>query len=139
MEKTGAIPVELGVIVNHPLLRYVFPFWLLTVAFTVLVVILPHGKVYFRFAVMGGAFFATLFEIAKNLFTHYLLTVSRVSLVYGSFGSLIVVVLWVFYLSVIFIYSAEFVSVTQKMAEEKRWRRSLTDLRGKIPDAGEGR
>jgi len=109
------------------------PLVLLTVSFSVLVVILPHGKVYFRYALVGGAVFAALFEFAKNLFTFYIMKFSSVSLIYGSLGSIIIIILWVFYSSILFIFSAEFVSVIQFRAEEEKVKISLAELEETIP------
>ena len=132
----GILGIHPGTILNHPLVRYAIPFWLLVASFSVLIVILPHGKVYFRYALLGGGMFAGLFELAKNIFTGYILKISKVSVIYGSFGSLVVIILWVFYLSVLFIFSAEFVSVTQRLGEEKRMKRSLEALEGSLPSGG---
>ena len=129
----GLLPIRIGMILNHPLVAMWLPLVLLTVSFTVLIVIIPHGKVYSRYAILGGAIFATLFELAKNLFTYYIMKVSNVSLIYGSFGSIIIIILWVFYLSILFIFSAEFVSVVQFWGEEERLQISLAELEESIP------
>lgn len=129
----GSLPIRIGMILNHPLVALWLPLVLLTASFTVLTVILPHGKVYARYAVLGGAIFATLFEFAKYFFTYYIMKVSNVSLIYGSFGSIIIIFLWVFYLSILFIFSAEFVSVVQFWGEEERLQISLAELEESIP------
>ena len=129
----GSLPIRIGMILNYPLVALWLPLVLLTASFTVLTVILPHGKVYARYAVLGGAIFATLFEFAKYFFTYYIMKVSNISLIYGSFGSIIIIILWVFYLSILFIFSAEFVSVVQFWGEEERLQISLAELEASIP------
>ncbi|MCX5867721.1 MAG: hypothetical protein NT009_09670, partial [Proteobacteria bacterium] len=58
---------------------------------------------------------------------------SSVSLIYGSLGSIIIIILWVFYSSILFIFSAEFVSVIQFRAEEEKVKISLAELEETIP------
>lgn len=120
-------------ILDNQFLVFWAPLVLLTVSFSVLVVILPHGKIYFRYALVGGAVFAALFEFAKNLFTFYIMKFSSVNLIYGSLGSIIIIILWVFYSSILFIFSAEFVSVIQFRAEEEKVKISLAELEETIP------
>ena len=50
---------------------------------------------------------ATLWEIAKWLFGFYIINIGKFDVLYGSFGVLIVLVLWIYYSAAIFVVGAE--------------------------------
>ncbi|MXV50520.1 YihY/virulence factor BrkB family protein [Pedobacter sp. HMF7647] len=87
-------------------------FFLLTVTiwFTALFKFLSIGRPEFRIALSGGFLTAILFTFGKYL-VRALLTMSNISSVYGSAGSIIIISLFVFYSSLIFYYGACFTKV----------------------------
>lgn len=73
---------------------------------------LPQRKVSFPIALAGGVSFAILWEIAKKLFFIYVKKVNYLSLIYGSLGTLMMFLMFVYYSALIFIVIAEFVACT---------------------------
>lgn len=71
---------------------------------------LANGKPGWRAAVVGGILTGILF-IAGRLLLRFLLVGSNISKVYGASGSLVLVLLFVFYSSFILYYGASFIAV----------------------------
>ncbi len=78
--------------------------------FTVLVALifrwLPDARIAWRDAVVGGVATAVLNTVGSVLIGHYLARVSPASM-YGAAGSLVVLLLWVYYSTQIFLFGAE--------------------------------
>jgi len=83
---------------------------LVTVLFAMIYKFLPDVRIQWRDVWIGAALTAVLFTIGKYLIGLYLGT-SGVSSTYGAAGSLITVLLWVYYSSLIFFLGAEFTQV----------------------------
>ncbi|HLA28023.1 MAG TPA: YhjD/YihY/BrkB family envelope integrity protein [Syntrophales bacterium] len=85
--------------------------YLLTVAFIALIyMIIPKGKVTL-WGALGGAFvFTTLLEAAKYFFTWYIGGSASYNLIFGSMETVVLLVIWVFYVSIIFLFCAEIIS-----------------------------
>lgn len=88
---------------------YVIPFILLFLTTTVLYVFLPKGKVKFYSVISGSLFASICFEIAKHLFTVYVVKVAKLGTIYGPLSAFVIFLLWVFYSSCIFLVGAEIV------------------------------
>lgn len=94
---------------------YIVPLSVIIAFFTVLYMVIPNKKIYFPYAVIGGISSTLFLEIAKHLFNAYLeLGGNPAGFVYGSLKTLVYVVLWVFYLATITLFSAEIVSVLER-------------------------
>jgi membrane protein len=90
-------------------IAYLVPFVLVLFAVTVVYVLMPKAKVRLVNA-LKGAFFTTLFlEIAKHLFTWYVVSITNLGKIYGSLSAVIVFLLWMYYSSSIFLIGAEIV------------------------------
>ena len=85
-------------------------FIFITLIFTVIFRILPDGKVSYKDALIGGAFTASLFMVGKSVIGAYIGSSSTTS-VYGVAGSLIIILLWVYYSAIILYFGAEFTEV----------------------------
>lgn len=91
--------------------------------------ILPDRALSWRDVRFGAAVTAILFTVGKSLIGWYLGT-SAIASSYGAAGSLIVLLLWVFYSSAIFLFGAE---ITRAVAVRFRNHRDLTPIAtGKI-------
>lgn len=73
--------------------------------------LLPYARVAWRTALVGGLFAGLLWEIAKHAFTFCVLHWAGYSNVYGSLGSVILLMVWINYSAIITILGAEFASV----------------------------
>ncbi|MFZ9888786.1 MAG: YihY/virulence factor BrkB family protein [Myxococcota bacterium] len=82
--------------------------------FVVLVKVFTRQRVRTPFAVVGGVTFCTLWAAARWLFGVYLVHFSDFNALYGSFATIMVVVVWVFYSSVILLLSGQLVRVLQQ-------------------------
>ncbi len=82
----------------------------LIVLFTILYKVLPSARVSWKFAARGAVVSALLFS-AGNLFLGLYLTRQTLASAYGAAGSLVVILLWVFYSAQIIFVGAEFTQV----------------------------
>jgi membrane protein len=75
--------------------------------------LLPDVRIGWRVVWFGGAVTALLFTVGKELIGMYLGRGSVAS-VYGAAGSMIVILMWVYYSSIIFLYGAEVTLLSAK-------------------------
>ena len=92
------------------LLDVVVSFLFVTTLFAMIYKILPDARIQWRDVWIGAALTSLLFTIGKSLIGLYLGS-SGVTSTYGAAGSLITVLLWVYYSSLIFFLGAEFTQV----------------------------
>jgi membrane protein len=85
-------------------------FMIITLLFTVIFRTLPDGKVAYKDGIIGAATTALLFMAGKFAIGAYLGS-SSVASTYGVAGSLIVILLWVYYSAIILYFGAEFTKV----------------------------
>jgi len=83
-----------------------------TLIFAVIYKFLPDAKIKWRITWAGAFFTALLFTVGK-LLIGLLLGNSNVGIMYGTAGSMVVVLIWVFYSAMIFFFGAE---MTQQYA-----------------------
>jgi membrane protein len=94
-------------VITSFIIKYIVPFILAFVTISTLYIILPKRKIRWRNA-LAGALFATVFhEGAKHIFTFYVVKVVKLGTVYGPLSAFIIVLLWGFYSSCIFLIGAE--------------------------------
>jgi membrane protein len=99
-----------GVAVVAQLLDLLVSFGFVTLLFAMIYKFLPDVQIQWTDVWVGAALTSILFTIGKFLIGFYLGT-SGVTSVYGAAGSLITVLLWVYYSSFIFLLGAEFTEV----------------------------
>jgi membrane protein len=75
--------------------------------FTVALHVFPHATVAWRHALAGGIVGTILWEIARRLFLWYLANIAQFSVVYGSLGALVAVLVWIYVSVTIVLYAAE--------------------------------
>lgn len=85
-------------------------FIIITLLFTLIFKTLPDGKIVLRDCVIGASFTAFLFMIGKFAIGAYLGS-SSVASVYGAAGSVILILVWVYYSAIILYFGAEFTKV----------------------------
>jgi membrane protein len=91
-------------------LNLLLVFTVITSLFAIIFKMLPDGRVKLGDTLRGAAFTAVLFMIGKFLIGYYL-GHSSVTSIYGAAGSIIVILLWVYYSSIILYFGAEFTMV----------------------------
>lgn len=85
-------------------------FFIITLLFTVIFKTLPDGKVAVRDCIIGASFTAFLFMIGKFAIGFYL-GKYNISSIYGAAGSVILILIWVYYSAIILYFGAEFTKV----------------------------
>ncbi len=90
-----------------------FSFLVLTTFFMVLYTFVPDTKTPFRLTLIGSIVTALLFVLGKTLFGIYLATIGIHS-GYGAAGSILVLLLWLFYSAQIFFLGAEITAQIKK-------------------------
>jgi len=88
-------------------------FSVITFLFCAAYKILPDVRIGWRVVWFGGAVTALLFTVGKELIGMYLGRGSIAS-IYGAAGSMIVILMWVYYSSIIFLYGAELTRLSAK-------------------------
>lgn len=99
-----------GAAVIAHLLDILISFGFITLLFAMIYKFLPDAKIQWEDVWTGAALTSILFTIGKFLIGVYLGS-SGVTSIYGAAGSLITVLLWVYYSSLIFLLGAEFTEV----------------------------
>ncbi|MFH0800217.1 MAG: YihY/virulence factor BrkB family protein [Pseudomonadota bacterium] len=84
-------------------------------AYLMTVVVVPNQKIYIRYAMVGGVVFAIGLGVAKFIFRWYMIfAIQRYNLIYGSLAAVVLLVVWIYYLSVVMLLSAELVARLQE-------------------------
>jgi membrane protein len=92
-------------------------------AYLMVIVVVPNRKVFIRYAVVGGVFFAVGLIVAKFVFSTYVsYAINRYNLIYGSLTAAVIFVMWIYYLAALMLLSAEVVAAIQ---EKRIFHRSL--------------
>jgi membrane protein len=85
----------------------------ITVAFALIFKLLPDVRIAWRDVWLGAAVTSLLFTVGKSLIGLYL-GKSAVASAYGAAGSLVIIVVWVYYSAQILLFGAEFTKVWTK-------------------------
>lgn len=95
----------------------VVPFLSSLMIFLIIYKIFPNTKVTWKEALMGAGVAAVLFEILKSLFGWYAANLANYNAVYGSVGTVVVLLTWTYFSAAILLLGAELSSV---YASERR-------------------
>jgi membrane protein len=100
-------------------LNFLFSFAMVTVLFAMIYKILPSVRIAWRDVIIGAVITALLFSIGKFAIGLYLGN-SAIGSTYGAAGSVILVLVWVYYSAQIFLLGAEFTKVYAHRYGSKR-------------------
>lgn len=97
--------------------------------FTLLYRFVPNARVSWRSALIAGLLAGLVWEGAKQIFRVYLAHFGNYNSLYGSLGGIIILILWIYYSSVILLYFAELAyvdeyGVVDKHEEAERMQKS---------------
>jgi membrane protein len=95
-------------------LSHVLLFLVITSLCIVIFKVLPDGKIAIRDCLLGASLTAFLFMMGKFVIGAYLRS-STMATVYGTTGSVILILAWVYYSAIILYFGAEFTKVYAKM------------------------
>ena len=114
----------------------------MTGLFALIYKLLPDVRLAWRDVWLGAAFTALLFTVGKSVIGFYLGRAGTTS-VYGAAGSLVLVLLWIYYSAQILFLGAEFTEVYSRcygsrrgLAKPRRARADAFSLRGRRPAPG---
>ena len=96
------------------LLLYLLPYVITAIFFGILYQVIPTARIKPAVALVGGAIFALLMEIAKQFFAWYASNYTRYDVIFGSLEAVVILVIWVFYVALIFLFCAEIMSSFQR-------------------------
>jgi membrane protein len=103
----GQLPVIIGPTIQW-ILKYMLPFCLTYCMFCFIFKIIPNKRVHLEPALQAALFTSLLWELAKHLFTWYVVHLAQYSIFYGSFSTSVIFVVWVYYSSTILVVGGEF-------------------------------
>lgn len=100
-----------GVDIAHILIqsfavKYLLPFGIVVMSVALVYRITAGSNLNLRYAFYGSLFFSVLWETAKHLFAWYVSNFPSYNKFYGSLGTFMVLLLWIFYSMAIFLFSA---------------------------------
>jgi membrane protein len=90
-------------------IRFVLPFIGVLFAATAIFKLLPKTNVTLSAAFRGAVFTTVLLEVAKYIFTWYVVSIIYFGKIYGPLTAFVLFLLWMFYSSCIFLIGAELV------------------------------
>lgn len=91
-------------------INYVVLYIIISSLFAIIFKVLPDAKIRWKDAFVGAAFTAILFLVGKFLIGYYL-SHSSIGVTYGAAASIVLLLLWVYYTSIILYFGAEFTKV----------------------------
>jgi len=100
------------------ILNILIVFAIITFLFSIIFKTLPDGKLAWKDTLIGSGVTAILFMIGKLCISLYLGS-STVATAYGAAGSVIIILVWVYYSAIILYYGAEFTKVYSKLYGQK--------------------
>jgi len=118
------------VLIIFYVLNFIISFGIVTLLFALLYKILPDAKIQWKHIWLGSILAAFLFILGKTAIGFYL-SKSNPGSAYGAAGSIVLILLWVSYSSMVFFYGAEF---TRACADHLTGKVSATKGAAKIPD-----
>ena len=105
---------------NGVVIAYILPFFFTFILLSGLYVVVSPGQIYIRETLEGAFICAVMLEIAKDIFGWMIKYNPNFGLVYGSLNTIIIMVLWIFYASAIFLFCTEIISVKRKQKKGSR-------------------
>jgi membrane protein len=91
-------------------LNYAILFVVITTLFAIIFKVLPDAKIRWKDAYTGAVFTAVLFLVGKFLIGFYVGN-SNIGLTFGAAASVVIILLWVYYTSIILYFGAEFTKI----------------------------
>jgi membrane protein len=88
---------------------------------------LPHRKIRWRMALIASLFTSVMLEVAKRAFSAYVHSFNPGSFYSGTVASFVLVVIWVYYASFIFIIGGEVAQVYELRRVRKMQREAFED------------
>ncbi|WP_243834645.1 virulence factor BrkB family protein [Psychromonas algarum] len=94
------------------------PFIFTWLAFAGVYTLVPHQRVSFRYALIGGLVAATLFELGTKVFTLYITNFPSHQVIYGAIAIIPIVFIWVYFSWLIILIGAEVTATLEEFLYE---------------------
>ncbi len=91
-------------------LQYVVPFLVSVLFVTTVFLVIPAKRIRLGTALAGSCLVALLVELVKHVFTWYVANHTRYNAIFGSLETVVILVIWVYYMALIFLFCAELMS-----------------------------
>ncbi|MBI2975143.1 MAG: YihY/virulence factor BrkB family protein [Deltaproteobacteria bacterium] len=115
LSQTALATVDIQIPLGSIATSKIFIIMMMIASFVLAVMIVPSHDVKLRFAAIGGVFFAVGIAVAKFIFRWYIAnSFGRYNLIYGSLAVMVISILWIYYLSNVFLIASELVAVLQR-------------------------
>ena len=99
-----------GTVYIFLVINYAILFVIISTLFAIIFKVLPDARIHWKDAFVGAGFTAALFLIGKFLIGLYI-SQSNIGITYGAAASIVLILLWVYYSSIILYFGAEFTKV----------------------------
>lgn len=106
-------------IVEHFLITFV-SFLMIFLFFYMFYSFIPYAKLGRKVPALSALWAAVLWEIAKRIFEYYITNLASFNKIYGTYAFVVVVAIWIYYASVLFIIGAEIGQLYRERLEEKK-------------------
>lgn len=93
-------------LIDSLVFKFILPFFVMVIMVGLVFKMLSGPKMDLKYSFYGSVLFTVLWESAKQLFAWYVSSTSSYNKIYGSLGTLMVLLLWIFYSANIFLFSA---------------------------------
>jgi membrane protein len=87
----------------------ILPIILIFISYTIITYLIVPVKAGFKKIGRVGIFFTFFFMLAKILYGFYLKNITKMTIFYGSISALVILVLWVFYITTLYLVSLEII------------------------------
>lgn len=104
---TTILGIDVGYyLIDSFALKYVLPFTIMVLATSAVFRIFSGPHLSFLYAFYGSLIFTLVWEFAKHMFALYISYFPYYNKIYGSLGTIMILLLWLFFTATIFLFSA---------------------------------
>lgn len=96
------------------LVAVLLPLLITITTFALVFKFLPNRPVRLRHAAVGAVVSGVLWELAKHIFSWYVPRFANYNAVYGSLGTMIILMVWIYYSSMVAVIGAEVAAITAR-------------------------
>jgi membrane protein len=101
-------------IIHSFFFRYALPYLVTVLFFTIVYKVIPPVRISWWSALIGSAIFSALMEMAKHFFGWYVSNYTSYDVIFGSLQTVVILVIWVFFMALILLLCAEIISSFQR-------------------------
>lgn len=96
------------------------PFIFTWLAFAGIYTLVPHQRVSFRYALLGGFSAALLFSLATDIFSLYITNFPTQQLIYGALAVIPILFVWIYFSWLIVLFGAEVTATLEEFLQNKK-------------------